>query len=302
MNEKIFYKFKNINEYTYDSLKEKYFYFSTPKELNDSQDCRIPIDYQTDPKNILRWIKNAKKLGRKDGKNPELFPFNTVDKVRKAISKDGKLKEIFEHTILDTIGYFHLLSLTDSFNNEKMWDSKDYCSDFSGICIGYKAYQLQYPKFDSYFIQTIDNNENRKPYFVNYGSKKFFVLKEIEYDNDRKHCYNPFEETYDKNFMLVVDAQNKNKDNTAYNLFHKTQRWCEESEFRGFYISFSNDNSKVIYPDEILESITFGYKVTENRIAKIKKIIKNNYSNSEKIKYYIASPNTNHGINRRPSV
>ena len=36
---KIFYKFKNINEYTIDSIKNKYFYFSTPQQLNDPVDC-----------------------------------------------------------------------------------------------------------------------------------------------------------------------------------------------------------------------------------------------------------------------
>lgn len=46
MEEKIFYKFKNINEYTFDSLSKRYFYFSTPSLLNAPVDCRIPVSYE----------------------------------------------------------------------------------------------------------------------------------------------------------------------------------------------------------------------------------------------------------------
>lgn len=46
MEEKIFYKFKNIDDYTFDSLSKRYFYFSTPSLLNDPVDYRIPISYE----------------------------------------------------------------------------------------------------------------------------------------------------------------------------------------------------------------------------------------------------------------
>ena len=42
---KIFYKFKNINEYTIDSIKNKYFYFSTPQQLNDPE---TPVETPSD--------------------------------------------------------------------------------------------------------------------------------------------------------------------------------------------------------------------------------------------------------------
>ena len=83
---KIFYKFKNINEYTIDSIKNKYFYFSTPQQLNDPVDCRTPFCYDATNLEILEWIKHAKKMGRLIGENPSTFPFDTVDKVKKSIA------------------------------------------------------------------------------------------------------------------------------------------------------------------------------------------------------------------------
>lgn len=45
MSEKnIIYKYKSINDFTLDSLKNKYHYFSKPSQLNDPFDCRILLD------------------------------------------------------------------------------------------------------------------------------------------------------------------------------------------------------------------------------------------------------------------
>ena len=45
MSEKnIIYKYKAINNFTIDSLKNRYHYFSKPSQLNDPFDCRILLD------------------------------------------------------------------------------------------------------------------------------------------------------------------------------------------------------------------------------------------------------------------
>lgn len=298
-NKKLFYKFKNINDYTYDSLVNKYFYFSTPDELNDPEDCRMPIIYTSTDKNILNWIKHAKALGKKDGNDPNTFAFNTVDKVKKAIKNGGELKNILDFSEKETANRFHLLSLTDNWINQKMWDSIDYCHDFTGICIAYEAYQLQAPQFDSYFIKVDGNRSSNNSFFIQHNSDLYFVLRKMQYDNDRQHCYCPFEESYDKKYMLIPSAKNKNKENTEYNLFHKTKKWSEENEYRGFYLYLSGiDNQKIPYKDETLESITFGYKVKSDEIDKIKNIIQMNYQNFKEIKFYRAEPDSSTTIKR----
>lgn len=75
-----------------------------------------------------------------------------------------------------------------------MWNHPDYCNNFSGICIGYLSEQVQQPDFDSYFIKVKGTVSTRTPYFLKYNSDYYFVLKKVEYDNDRLHCYNPFKE------------------------------------------------------------------------------------------------------------
>lgn len=290
---RLFYKFKNINNFTFSSLCEKYFYFSTPEKLNDPEDCRSPINYESSNKDILNWIKHIKKSLIHKGKNSNWFIIDTVDKVKKDLAIKGKIYEMLETSQRKSENRFHLLSLTDNWNNIFMWDSKDYCANFSGICIAYKAYQLEFPEFDSYFIKiNKDKTVERFPYFCSFNNDKYFVLRKVEYDNDRKHFYKPFEESYDKHYKLIYDKENENKKNLEYNFFHKTSAWINENEYRGFYTTsmMSNqtlDDSRVYYKDDTLDSITFGYNVDKDKILEIKDLIKANYSNFKDIKFYI---------------
>jgi hypothetical protein len=293
--EKIFYKFKNINDYAYDSLKNKYLYFSTQPNLNDPDDCRIPFEYDSTNKKILNWIKYTKEIGRNmDGIDLEKIPFDTVAKVRAGIASGGELKRIIDTIAECYIKNFHVLCLTDSYINEKMWNHKDYGNDYFGICIGYRAFQLQYPK---YCIKSEKQSNTRIPKFLECAPNlEAFILTQVEYDNDRKHAFNIFEEKYDGN---DTNIESKNSKNLEYNILHKTKQWGDEKEYRGFYFSKEkNDNSQVKYPDEILESITFGYNVPQKEIDDITSIIRDNYSNFQNINFFIARKDENLVISR----
>ena len=39
-----FYKYKSINDFTLDSLKNKYFYYSRQEQLDDPFDMYTPVD------------------------------------------------------------------------------------------------------------------------------------------------------------------------------------------------------------------------------------------------------------------
>ena len=301
---KLFYKFKNIDEYALSSLKEKYFYFSTPEKLNDPDDCRNPISYDSSNKDILNWIKHKKK-SKQNGKNLDKFTIDIVDKVRKNLATNGKIKVMLESSQRKAENRFHMLSLTEDWNNISMWNSKDYCSNFSVICIAYKSYQLQYPKYDSYFIK-IDKSRTKEriPFFYPYQEDKYFVLRKIEYDNDRQHFYKPFEESYDKYSNIKYKRESKNTKNLEYNFFHKTQTWELEKEYRGFYTTAmmpeqKSDDSRVYYEDDTLDSITFGANVSQNKIDEIKDLIRSNYKNFNDIKFYILSKTSNGKLERK---
>lgn len=44
MQNNTFYKYKSINDFTLDSLKNKYFYYSRQEQLDDPFDMYTPVD------------------------------------------------------------------------------------------------------------------------------------------------------------------------------------------------------------------------------------------------------------------
>ena len=77
MEEKIFYKFKNIDDYTFDSLSKRYFYFSTPSLLNDPVDYRIPVSYEAIDSDLKKWIKHLCAQADYAKRVPNVFTMKT---------------------------------------------------------------------------------------------------------------------------------------------------------------------------------------------------------------------------------
>lgn len=297
--ERIFYKYSNTKDYSIDSLKNKYMYFSRPSELNDPEDCRIPIELKSDDEHYLQWILHAKKLHEVITKNKAgKYPIATVDELKEQLETNDtfckRLKEIGK----EAIEFFHIYSMSETNKNKQLWSSKDYNTDFSGFCLGFKTYQLRFTQGDkTIFVPTkIENANNKIPYFFINKTYSYFILKKVEYDNDKRHFYNIFENTYDQNHMLENAVNDKNKENIEYNFFHKTQRWKKEKEWRGFYVTNDKKDSKIYFPDCILDSVTFGYKIEKTKREEIFKILKNNFSNFKEIKLLTANPKGSDGV------
>ena len=194
-----------------------------------------------------------------------------------------------QRAVNGTIENCHILSLTDINSNIEMWKHKDYCKKFSGICIGYKAYKLQ-NEFPNFYIETTFYNPERNPFHVFYEEKWYFLLKKMEYDNDREHFFKPFIEKYSDDYVFPSMEKTQNNLNIIYNFYHKTRKWNYEHEYRGFYENFkNNDDSKVYYPDHILDSITFGKRCPIEARKRIYEIMKT-YSNFEEINFFEAKP------------
>lgn len=158
-----------------------------------------------------------------------------------------------------------------------MWNHKDYGQNYSGLCIGYRS-----QKFENVYTIKVHPDQIPQKYQINGG----FPLIDVKYDNDRNHCYEIFKEKYDDNNRLIL-GKNPSVGNIGYNLFHKTFKWHNEVESRGYYIL--KDFSKVYYSDEILDSITFGCNASPNEIQKIMNIVEKKYSNYASIKFYRAT-------------
>lgn len=285
MEQKIFYKFKNIDKYTLGSLSEKYFYFSIPEQLNDPEDCKIPVIEDSSDENIIKWIKHVKALSDNLGYDIKIFNNLTPDYFRHLVSS-GLLNLV--GAAEKTNKNFHILSLTDCNTTINMWKHKDYCKNFSGVCIEYKAVKLQDER-PFYYIPINNHNPMRTIEIPAKVKLPFFILKKIEYDNDRNHKYNMFEQNYSDDYVQQIQSPIQNEI-IMYNLFHKTEKWNKEREYRGFYFNPSdNDDSRVYYPDEIVESITFGKNCPSSARKQIYEIMKT-YSNFNEIAFYEARP------------
>ena len=285
MEEKIFYKFKNINDYTFDSLSKRYFYFSTPSLLNDPVDCRIPVSYEATDSDLEKWIKHLCAQADYAKRVPNVFTNWTPSTVRELL-KTGNLQ--LQNAVNGTIEKCHILSLTDTNTNIEMWKHKDYCRKFTGICIGYKAYKLQ-NEFPNFYIETTIYKPERNPFHVFDDERCYFILKKMEYDNDREHFFKPFIEEYSDDYVFPSMDKTQNNLNIIYNFYHKTRKWNYEHEYRGFYENFRTDDSKVYYPDSILDSITFGKRCPMEARKRIYEIMKT-YSNFEGINFFEAKP------------
>ena len=277
MCEKIFYKYKLINGYTYSSIEDKYFYFSRPDELNDPEDCRIPFSYRASDAECQSWLTHIQ--ANMTVEEFDNFPYNTIEKIKESLNGDEKIKETLDDVPNNVIGRFHLLSLTDSNVHHHMWNHEDYGQNYSGLCIGYKS-----QKFENVYTIKVHPNQIPQKYQINGG----FPIIDVKYDNDRSHCYDIFKEKYDDNNQLVKGGNPSGK-NIIYNLFHKTPKWSDEVESRGFYYTLDG-LCKVCYSDEVLDSITFGCNANPDEIQKIMKIVEKNYLNHASIKFYKATP------------
>lgn len=267
----LLYKYKNLADiqsfnYALDSLRNKYFYFSRPSEVNDPFDCRIQPDYKATDKEYLQWIKENKK--RLPANNRLL----TVDGIKKVINENRTIEGI-EKMANDIVETNHLFSLSSDCLNESMWAL--YAGNYNGICIGYKFVELRFIPSKIVFIDSKTGNTFEKSYY------NFIPFEKIEYDNDGSHHLNFF-----------TDDEKTRLQNVVYNLEHKKECWKNEKEYRGIFHThdlgmMQNPNiiTKIYYEDNILYEIIFGYQVPSETREMIIQIIKNNYNTN--VKFYI---------------
>ena len=286
------YKYKTISEYTIYSLINKYLYFSRPKELDDIFECKItPAFKHTKQSEIQTWLTQYKGKGT--------FPYVTVNDVTTAI-KNG---ELYNHYLNnpDIIEKYHILSLCKERDNQKLWSL--YANTYNGICIGYHVEEMKDPNGviipdtmglliiapqkiykNSHFIGKIIYNssfatvELTKTLYINEGQFSYDWITEKMYDNSA----NP---------SLRYDGKNNLDDKRKiYQLIlNSKSKYCnDQNEYRGFYYENGTPESKIYYPDETLSSITFGYKLDDNKKKEIYDLVTKVYSNS--INFEIAEP------------
>lgn len=261
----LLYKYKNLADlqsfnYTLDSLKNKYFYFSRPSELNDPFDCQIQIDFSSSEADFEFWKnKNLERIPQ----NNRLLTFEGKNQLVNESKTQNGLERIRQFLVEKN----HLLSLTSNCLNESMWAL--YAGNYNGICIGYNTDV----NFNSFMPKKVEFKSE-------YGSiispidNKFIQFIPIKYDNEGNHPLKIFSSNPSEQFECV-----------SYNLTHKKKCWSSENEYRAiihdtdFNIqSLENRTVKVYYDDNILGEVIFGYHVPATLRDTIINMIKENYN------------------------
>lgn len=301
MQEKVFYKYSNPNDYSLDALNHKYMYFSRPSELNDPEDCCIPISFKADDAHYKEWIKHAKAL------RSECDTIKSVDILKRKLQKKRFRERLYE-SVKVAQERFHVYSMSETNRNISLWTNPDYNSDFSGFCLGFKAFQYRIEEGDtSYFIPTCNSfkSKRRKPCIYPYET--CFVPQKVEYDNDRNHFYRVFGNEYGQDHLTLL--HDENTEMIKYNLFHKTAKWSEENEWRGYYVEEFSENTaapknqddcKVYFSEDILDSITFGCNIDKTKRSEILGILKKSFTNFKNIKLFVAFPSGTDEVEIRP--
>ena len=272
MNINKLYKYKTINEYTLDSLQNKYFYYSRQEQLDDPFDMYTPVE-------ILKTDKEIRELFKR---YPDLAKVNTVDSYKKK-QIIAQTDEQYHARFFETTQMFHVLSLTPIIDNDAMWAL--YADNYKGIVIGYKAQQEN----NNYFISLGEKrkrNQQRK-FLLEQGKDSFYenpdlriVLKPIVYDISKIKKFTPLMTDYYE--MLS-------------NIYIKKPLWSFEKEYRSVIIApeYRYKDLKIYYPDEVLSEIIFGYRTADEDVHRVITLIKDNYKNHQEIQLYKAIPNRN---------
>lgn len=273
LKNKIFYKYKRIDTYTKDSLKNKYFYYSRQEQLDDPFDMYTPVENLKTDAEIREYFK----------RNPEIASMYTVKSFKRKQAA-SEFDEEYKKKYVEVSQMFHVLSLTPINDNDAMWAL--YADNYKGIAIGYRAIDELNGNYSISLGVKREINNQRK-FLLEQGPERFYEnpdlrirLRPVEYDISKLKpfnmlCTNPYE-------MLE-------------NIYIKKPIWSFEKEYRSMIISPRHryEHLKIYYPDEVLSEIIFGFNVSDDIIKDVKNLVSNNYSNRKSIKFLKVIPNRN---------
>lgn len=280
--EKIFYKYKSLKGESKDniikSIKNSYFYFSSPEQLNDNFETYVKLDFTGTDEQKIAWARECISYNQyknnqipKEIVNEALKRFSPHTELRKfnkfltnyLTIKDKDLlkfaieneKDLKEHNQLfvknNSLG---ILSLTSDCLNELMW--AHYGNSGFGICLGYALKKKKYGYFMPLEIQGLPQYHGQYIRKVKYSADRK-AIRLYDYDN-------PFESS------IWLEAA-----------YYKTDNWKYENEYRCVlsesFLQNGHNYREIKYPKELLKEVIFGNKVEQNDINEIKKIVTDIY-------------------------
>ena len=281
------YKYSCINDYYKDSLEKKYFYCSPLSKLNDPFDCHVPIKHDMRDEFIKKWINTNRSSAKQ---NDMLFPFYSVDDVKTAFANgcfDKYTNDLFRKKDLER---FYVLSLSSKELNKVLWGT--YADSYRGMCACYKAEEFVKDSKKYYGLKVKEKKFAEWRYFNKTQDGVYLNVYDVEYSNERKE-YNCIASDH----MLASNMYDAIDEFIWKNLRVKDLCWQAEAECRGIFHGKEPGDfcGRLYYEEEVLDSITFGYKTSEDEINLIKTIVCENYMNADKVKFFKAVPDYSTG-------
>jgi len=256
---KIFYKYRQINNNTIDSIRNNYFYCSQPSQLNDWNDSELPVSYDFDMSSFLDWIYRNGYDAFKDQLVNNIDIFSNKAILNELEEKHKKLNQ-----------GLRIFCLSEVWNDSQMWGH--YAESNYGICLGYKAYF----NYNAFLLKVLKQDN---PFIVKDGDKKVMVLLKVYYDKTEIHPFNLFQ----GNQEALIEAFRS-----------KEEKWSYEKEYRLVYMNTSAvaENKKVYYDKRVLAEVIFGIRTTEDKMKEVYDAVFGNYDISRIIFYKLEKDGT----------
>lgn len=244
---RLFFRYQKIDEYTKDNLKKNMLYFNDPENFNDPFDCKIDLiqegtkkdwynfvlrnpQFNVEPTIINQWIRE-RRLKLKRNRNENIYMMN-----RSKLGNES-WKEIFE-TNVHRVCCFSKTKL-----NILMWSH--YAENHQGVCLCFKTHA----KGNGHFL-VLDSNSR--------------ILFPVSYVKEMPSKIN-----------MLIDGQ---YEELMDFFLTKYTDWNYEKEYRIPILrnEFEQDYTKK-FRKEDLEGVIFGLNAKSEKIKEIYEIIDTHY-------------------------
>lgn len=238
----VIYCFCTINKYSKAMLNDKYFYLASPKQLNDPLEAIFYYNYRNiSPEKKIKVIKKSG-MTNVEIKDVKHSQLNQFNPIQINLNEYCK-KNIYKLINLQ-VG---IKSFSSIRNNYLLW--AHYANGFKGLRIGFKTANL----LESFKKSNID-------------------LVPVLYTNELLSA-NLSNHQVDAKGNIIGFPRNLNLFNT------KLWYWEYEKEFR-FISTTIQENRKIYFDQNCIESLSFGLRCSKNNIKTIENIFIENYENS----------------------
>lgn len=247
------FKYRDVKDkYTIKMLTDCELHFNNPNKFNDPFDSFIEFDFTGSPE---EWKEHCLSKGH------SLENANRIAKViegGESTIKNWFSSKLFHETSSTTL----VTCFSTKPDNILLWSH--YAKDHTGICIGFKIYQVQTAIF--ILLKPTDLNK-----FHNDIPAGAIPLVKVKYSAEMPQSYNP----------RICDQTR-----TVEFVKTKSEDWAYEDEYRALIASNMVINNPVHFDPTHITDIIFGINTDEADIQKVKGIISTYPSSGDWIKLF----------------